>query len=85
MKKNDLVDIKGLDIKGLISKAKSLKIEIAELILDKNMNKLKDLKSISKKKKDLAQILTVARQKEILESLESRIKSQEKEKKEVEV
>lgn len=72
MKKNEFVDIKGLDIKGLMSKAKSLKSEIADLILDKNMNKLKDLKSISKKKKDLAQVFTVLRQKQLLKQLESK-------------
>lgn len=77
MKKNEFKQIKGLDTKELNVKAKALKEEIANLTLDKNMKKLKDLKMISKKKKELAQMLTVIRQKELLEKIESRIKEQE--------
>jgi len=73
MKKNDFVQIKSLDIKELIGKTKALKKEMADLFLDKNMKKLKDLKSISKKKKDLAQILTVLKQKELLKALEPKM------------
>ena len=72
MKKNDFVQIKGLDIKELIAKAKTIKKEIADLTVDKNMKKLKDLKMISKKKKDVAQILTVLKQKELLSKLEKK-------------
>lgn len=72
MKRNEFVQIKGLDLKELRAKIKGLKDEIANLTLDKNMKKLKDLKMISKKKKDQAQILTVMRQKELLQELESR-------------
>ena len=72
MKKNELTQIKGLDNKELKEKAKSLKKEMADLTLDKNMKKLKDLKTIGKKRKDLAQILTVLRQKELLTILEGK-------------
>lgn len=75
MKKNDFVQIKGLDIKELAEKVKALKKEITDLTLDKNMKKMKDLKMIFKKRKDLAQILTVARQKELLGKLESKIET----------
>lgn len=71
MKRQDLVQIKGLDLKELRIKVRTLREEIAGLILDKNMKKLKDLKMVSKKKRDLAQVLTVIRQKELLEQLES--------------
>ncbi len=71
MKKNDFAEIKGLDIKTLLQKAKNLRVEIADIILDKNMNKLKNLKSIDNKKKDLAQVLTVLRQKQLLNQLET--------------
>lgn len=74
MKRNELVQIKGLGIKELKDKAKSLKEEIANLVIDKNTNKLKDKKAIFKKRKDLAQVLTVLRQKELLEQLESKQK-----------
>lgn len=72
MKKNDFVQIKGLDLKELNSKMQALKLEIANLVLDKNMKKLKDLRMISKKRKEVAQILTVLRQKELLVQLESK-------------
>ncbi len=71
MKRNEFVQIKQLNIKELTQKVDLLKREIADLTLDKNMKKLKDLKMISKKRKDLAQILTLVRQKEILAKLES--------------
>ena len=73
MKKKDFVQIKGSDLKELRNKVKDIKGEIANLTLDKNMNKLKDLKMISKKKKDIAQILTVIRQKEELSVLSSQL------------
>lgn len=73
MKKNELGQIKELDIKALRIKAKALKEEIAGLTMDKNMQKLKDLKMLSKKKKEMAQILTVIKQKELLQELESKV------------
>lgn len=74
MKKNDFIQIKGLDIKELKDKAKALRSEIEKLTMDKNMKKLKDIKQVSKSKKDLAQVLTVLRQKELLSQLESKVK-----------
>lgn len=72
MKKQELVQIKALDVKELKEKVKTFRKEIADLVLDKNMNKLKDLKMIYKKRKDLAQILTIMRQKQLLAELESK-------------
>ena len=72
MKKNEFVQIKALSIKELAIKAKDLRQEISNLIIDLNMKKLKDTKSVFKKRKDLAQVLTVLRQKELLEQLESK-------------
>ncbi|MBI2019566.1 50S ribosomal protein L29 [Candidatus Daviesbacteria bacterium] len=77
MKKNDFVQTKGLDVKELIVKVKALREEIANLTLDKNMKKMKDLKTIFKKRKEIAQMLTLIRQKELLLKLESRVKNQE--------
>ncbi|MBI2018361.1 50S ribosomal protein L29 [Candidatus Daviesbacteria bacterium] len=74
MKKNDFIQIKGLDIKDLKDKAKAQRSEIEKLTMDKNMKKLKDIKQVSKSKKDLAQVLTVLRQKELLSQLESKVK-----------
>ncbi len=80
MKKNEFVIIKGLSIKELKQKAKIFKKEIADLNMDKNMKKLKDLKSIDKKRKDLAQVLTVLNQKELLAKLEPKAVSSEEKK-----
>lgn len=71
MKKGELTQIKGLSINELNRKAKSLKLEIDNLVMDKNMKKLKSLKMIGKKRKDLAKVLTVIRQKELVEALGS--------------
>ena len=70
-------EIKVLDITALLQKAEALKVEIGDLVLDKNMNKLKDLKSISKKKKEIARVLTVLNQKKMIEKLETGDKSLE--------
>lgn len=72
MKRNVLTQIKGLSLSELKEKANSQRKEIADLVMDKNMKKLKDLKMIFKKRKDLAQILTILRQKQLLTELESR-------------
>ena len=70
MKKNDLLDIKALDEKSLRQKVKQARVELSDLVLDKGMNKLKDVKTISKKRRDLARLLTILRQKELLSELE---------------
>ena len=70
MKKNDFNEIKGLDIKTLLERVKVWREELSELTLDKNMNKLKDLTELKKRRKSIAQILTVIRQKELLLELE---------------
>lgn len=70
MKKNELTQIKGLDMKELREKAKAIRKEIANLVMDKNMKKLKDVKLVYKKRKDLAKALTILRQKDLLAKLE---------------
>ena len=74
MKKKDFVQIKGLDLEQLRTKLGSLRKEVANLVLDKNMKKLKDLKMIFKKKKEIAQIITLMKQRELLENLEAKLK-----------
>lgn len=78
MKKNDLKELVGLSIVELSKKAKDFGKEIEVLVFDKNMKKLKDVKSVSKKKQDLARVLTIKKQKETLEQLEAKIKKEEK-------
>ncbi|MBI3109726.1 50S ribosomal protein L29 [Candidatus Daviesbacteria bacterium] len=72
MKKNELNQIKGLSVQELFAKAKILRKEIEDAVLDKNMNKLKDTKLVFKKRKVLAKILTIIRQKQLLEELEAK-------------
>lgn len=73
MKRSKFNEIKTLDNLALFELAKKARTEISDLILDKNMSKLKDLKSITKKRKDLSQILTVLAQKQLLVKLEEKI------------
>jgi ribosomal protein L29 len=63
-------EIKVLDITALMGRAKALKIELSDLVMDKNINRIKNLKSISGKRKDLARVLTTLNQKQMIESLE---------------
>lgn len=70
MKRTELTQIKGLTIQELIDKTKSIKRGIGDLVIDLNMKKLKDTRAVFKKRKDLAQVLTVLRQKQLLEELE---------------
>ena len=70
MKRNDLMDIKKTDPKALKEKIKSLRSEIGDLVIDLNMGNVKNFKSLKSKRRDLAQILTILRQKEIIGNLE---------------
>lgn len=71
MKKNDFAEIKKSDRKSLEAIVKKVQGEIADLILDKSMGKVTNLKAIKNKRKDLAQMLTVLQQKQELEELEN--------------
>lgn len=68
--KFDISAVKNMDVKSVLATVKVLQGEIGDLMIDKNLSKLKDLKSISKKRKDLARTLTVLNQKRTLEKLE---------------
>lgn len=70
MKKSNLAEIKILEGVALLTKIKKAKVELANLIFEKNMKKLKDLKSVFKKRKEIALMLTIFRQKELLKKLE---------------
>lgn len=70
-------EIKVLDVAALVSRAKALKIEINDLVLDKNINKMKNLKTINNKKKEIARVLTALNQKKLISKLETSDKGQE--------
>lgn len=67
MKKQQLNEIKNKSIKDLKTQVKNIKKEIANLTMDLKLGKLKNLRAISAKKRDIAQILTQVNQKLILE------------------
>ncbi len=75
MKRQQFMEIKQLEVKDLLAKVTAAKLEVADLVLDKNMKKLKDVKVISKKRHDIAQMLTVIKQKQLLSELEPVIAS----------
>lgn len=58
-----------MDIASLTKKAAGLVKEVMDLSLEKNMHKLKNFKSVVQVRKNLAQVLTVLNQKNVLEAL----------------
>lgn len=72
MKKSNLQEIKVLEVVALSERIKKAKAELSDLVLEKNMKKLKDLRAVFKKRKDIAQMLTIMRQKKLLKELEDK-------------
>lgn len=70
MKKNDLAEVKKMDLKALSGKIKKAYEEVNRLVLDKNMGKLANLREIKNKRRGLSQMLTVFRQRQLLLELE---------------
>ncbi len=66
MKKTASKDLEQKNAQELTSLLKTDREELAQLTLDKNTGKLKNLRSIFHKKKAIARILTTIRQKELL-------------------
>lgn len=65
MKKISNKDLEQKSESELKTMLKTVRSELAQMILDKNTQKLKNLRSIFHKKKERARILTMARQKEL--------------------
>lgn len=72
MKKTEFAEIKKMEIQPLLGKIKNAQKEILGFILDKSTNKITNLKVIKNKRRDLAQMMTVLRQKQILQELEEK-------------
>lgn len=70
MRKHDLADFRKREPEALREQVKRLRMEIADLLVEKSSGSTKDIKTVSKKRRDLAQILTILRQKELLAELE---------------
>lgn len=69
MKKSDLANIKKMAIPEITQTVGKLKDEYSRLVIDKSMGKLTDVKLLKKKRQGVAQVLTVWRQKQLLEKL----------------
>ena len=63
MKKNDIKKLRDETAVSLLKKAQVLKTELATLRINAKSNPPKDTNTVSKKKKELAILLTVAHQK----------------------
>ncbi len=55
-------------VSELEKEAESLRKEIANLRFDLSLNKLKDTNVIKRKRRDLARVLTLVRQREIIDA-----------------
>lgn len=71
MKNREIKDLHTKAKEELEGMCKSAKAELLELNLSKAQNKLKNTRSIFWKKKDIARILTILRQKEFVKALPS--------------
>jgi large subunit ribosomal protein L29 len=69
MKKQQLNEIKNKSIKDLKTLVNSLKKEIANLNMDLKLGKLKNVRAISAKRKDVAQVLTIVNQNAAMEKI----------------
>lgn len=67
--KNTIKDINQKSVKELEKEAQSIRVELAKGRLDWTSNSPKDTNVLSKKKKRLAQVLTVLTEKKELENL----------------
>lgn len=65
MKKNDIKKLHDETAVSLLKKAQNLKVELATLRINAKSNPPKDTNTVSKKKKELAILLTIAQQKAI--------------------
>lgn len=70
MKKQQLAEVKKMDLKAVAAKSKQLRLELQDLVLSKAGGSLTDKQAVTKKRRDLAQTLAVFRQKQLLSELE---------------
>lgn len=78
MKKTELKEVKILSVNDLSKKVKEAKKQLADIVMERSQlaaKGSKDVKSFFKKRKDIAQMMTILRQKELLSELESKVKS----------
>jgi ribosomal protein L29 len=74
MKKKDLTNLRKKEIKDLEKMAKDMKLELAKATAEMRASREKNLKKTKNLRHDVAQILTIVREKELMER-ESRTSS----------
>lgn len=70
MKKTQLNEIKSLDSKTIWARVTDIRKELVKLQLEREV---KDIKNSLKKRRDLAQLLTILNQKKLIESLQKEV------------
>lgn len=75
MKKKDLQDLKTKNVKDLRNKIADLEKQKTNSLLELKMGKVKNVHTVKKTKKDIAQAKTIARLKFLMEKNESEEKS----------
>lgn len=70
MKKTQLNEIKSLDSKTIWARVTDIRKELVKLQLEREV---KDIKNRAKKRRDLAQLLTILNQKKLIESLQKEV------------
>lgn len=78
MKKQQLKDLRNKSVKDLTVSLSNLKKEVANLKINHQLGKLKNVRSISGKKRDIAQTFTVLNQKLNIENITSKKKVEAK-------
>lgn len=75
MNKIDLKGIKNLEIKNLLIRIKAEKVDLEKLFMARSEagKGSKDIKVVYKKRKDIAQMMTILGQKEMLSEIESSV------------
>lgn len=72
MKKDELTKLRTKSPNQLRKTAEDNKTKLGKLLVESKAAKKKDLKKAQKLKKDIAQILTIIKEKEIIQSLEEK-------------
>jgi ribosomal protein L29 len=70
MKKKEVTDLKTKDVKELDKKVVSLRLEIAKSKAETKSSTEKNLRKVKNLRKDLSQVLTIIREKDIIMSEE---------------
>lgn len=71
MKKTSLTEYKAMTVSVIETKIKDIKKDIANKKLDKAMDKLKDLKTMWRLRKEVAVLMTILNQKLTIEMIEN--------------